>query len=979
MKKISYFIFLVFFTGAIQFNVYAQYNWAQATSGGYTYRYVTNDPMKARFYTLKNGLSVILSPNKVSPRISVQIAVRTGSNNDPKDHTGLAHYLEHLLFKGTDQYGTLNWEKEKPLLDQIDELYEQYNGTTDADKRRAIYKQIDAVSHEASKFSIANEYDNMMRAIGSQGTNAYTSFEQTVYVENIPSNVLDRFLSIQAERFRNPVIRLFHTELEAVYEEKNRGLDNDGNKIQEAILSAVFPTHNYGAQTTIGTIDHLKNPSIKAIREYYHKYYVPNNMAILMAGDFNPDEAIAKVDQYFGYMESHPVAEYQGPTEAPINGPVTKEVYGPSAETVRIAFRSARSGSKEAMLADLAGSILSNGKAGLIDINLNKQQKVLNAGAGLMQNKDYGIFVLQGAPRQGQTLEDVRTILLSQVQLLKDGKFDASLIKAIAANEKLRLLQGLDNNNARLTNLVDEFIKTKGAGWDKNAAYIDDMSRISKEEVVAFANTFFGDKNYAVIYKRKGEDKNVSKVEKPPISEVEINAGKASPFVKSVLETKYPAIKPVWVDYQKDMQQSKLGKSAVLYVQNKDNAIFRLTYWFDMGSWNNKLLPVALQYLQFIGTKKYTAEEISKKFYDLACSYNLSAGAEQTSVTVSGLQENFTQAVALLEEILATCQPDETALENLKQSMLRARLNMKSNKSAIVEAQRYYALYGPKNPYNNALTDEQLNSIKAEDLINILHSLTGYEHSISYYGPDALPGFLTKIGQMHKIPATWNKTIPPVKFERTKQTANQVLFSNYDAVQADIYWARNIDIYKPQNEALTNLFNDYFGGGMGSIVFKTIRESKALAYSTYALVVSPTRKDDQLSFIAYVGCQADKLNEAVDGMNDLLNHLPQNDQSFANSQQNLLKSIETDRITPDRIIFSYLNAKRKGIEYDIRKEVYQKYGSFKFSDIAAYHDKELSNKTYTYCIVGSDAKISMDDLRKYGVVKVLTPEELFGF
>ena len=359
----------------------AQHKWQQSTSGGYTYKYVTGDPMNARFYTLKNGLTVILSPDRSEPRISVRISVRTGSNNDPHDQTGLAHYLEHLLFKGTDKYGTLNWQREEPLLNQISKSYEEYNTVSDPKRRSEIYTRIDKTSNDAARFSIAGEYDNLMAFLGSQVTNAYTSFEETVYMEDIPSNVLDPFLLVQAERFRNPVIRLFHTELETVYEEKNRSLDNDNDKVQNAIFSTLFPTHNYGLQTTIGTVEHLKNPSIKAIKEYYKRYYVPNNIAIAMSGDIDPDDVIGKIDRYFSYMKPAPVKEYLGPVEAPVNGPFIKEVFGPSAESVSIAFRSAKSGSKDAMITELVSAILSNGKAGLVDINLNKQQKVLEASA----------------------------------------------------------------------------------------------------------------------------------------------------------------------------------------------------------------------------------------------------------------------------------------------------------------------------------------------------------------------------------------------------------------------------------------------------------------------------------------------------------------------------------------------------------------------------------------------------------------------
>src|SRR5580658_9472039 len=178
-----------------------KYVWRTDSSAGYTYRYVTNDPLQARVYTLANGLTVLLSANHKEPRVAVRIAVRAGSNTDPRDHTGLAHYLEHLLFKGTDRYGTLDWAKEKPYLDKIDALYEEYNSTKDPVVRRRIYHRIDSISGVASHYAIANEYDKLMADIGSQGSNAHTWVEETVYEEDIPAGAMDKFLAVQAERF----------------------------------------------------------------------------------------------------------------------------------------------------------------------------------------------------------------------------------------------------------------------------------------------------------------------------------------------------------------------------------------------------------------------------------------------------------------------------------------------------------------------------------------------------------------------------------------------------------------------------------------------------------------------------------------------------------------------------------------------------------------------------------------------------------
>ncbi|MEO6356630.1 MAG: pitrilysin family protein, partial [Ferruginibacter sp.] len=417
-------VLLLLFTGNTLFSQTIGHEWKQATSKGYTYKYVTGDPAKARFYKLKNGLTVILSTTAKDPRIQCYIATKAGSKTDPSDHTGLAHYLEHMLFKGTDKFGSLDWGKEKPELDKIDDLYEQYNHTTDTTLRRSIYHNIDSVSGKAASFAIANEYDKMMSSMGAQGTNAFTSFEQTVYTDDVPSNAVDKYLAVQGERFRNPQFRIFHTELEAVYEEKNRTLDNDARKVREKLFSGLFKNNNYGRQTTIGTIEHLKNPSLLEIRKYFNTYYVPNNMGVIMSGDFDADAMIKKIDKAFAYMQNKPVPPYRFDPEQPITAPVTEEVVGPDAESISIGYRLPGNKSKDVLLADLVGQILTNGKAGLMDLNLVKKQKLLRASASAFTLIDYGVLFMQGTPTQGQSLEDVKALMLGEIENLKKGNFD---------------------------------------------------------------------------------------------------------------------------------------------------------------------------------------------------------------------------------------------------------------------------------------------------------------------------------------------------------------------------------------------------------------------------------------------------------------------------------------------------------------------------------------------------------------------------
>ncbi len=963
----------VFFTAGAQTG---GIEWKEATAGGYSYKYVTNDPAKARFYTLKNGLTVILSPTSKDPRIQCYVATKAGSKNDPASNTGLAHYLEHLLFKGTDKYGSLNWAKEKPELDKITALYEVYNKTTDAAERKNIYHQIDSVSGVASTFAIANEYDKMMSAMGAQGTNAFTSNEQTVYTDDVPAGSVDKYIAVQAERFRNPQFRIFHTELEAVYEEKNIGLDNDNRKVNERMFAELFKNHNYGKQTTIGTIEHLKNPSLVQIQKYYDTYYVPNNMAVIMSGDFNPDILIKKIDAAFSYMQTKPVPKYTFEPEAPVTAPIIAEVTGADAESISIGYRLPGNKAKDVLLADLVGQILTNGRAGIIDLNLVKKQKLLRASAYTYTLIDYGILGLNGAATSGQSLEEVKTLMLGEIENLKKGNFDDNLIVSIINNQKKNKILATETYSGRAGDLMDAF--TSELDWREQVAYIDQLSKITKQDIIAFANNYFKE-NYVVIYKRKGEDKNVVKVEKPAITPVETNRNSQSDFVKKINAMPATAVKPMWVDYNKDLQKTNVGPAQILYVQNKDNSIFRLRYRFDIGAWNDKKLPVAAQYLQFLGTDKMNAEDITKAFYKIACSFNISAASEFTTVTIEGLQENFDKAVRLFDDLITNCRADETALTSLKARLAKARTDAKLNKGQILNGLTQYARFGAANPFNNVLSNDELAGITSAELVNSLHSLSSYPHKILYYGPQPLAPLGTDLKKLHSIPASFKAVPAAKKFVFTTQTKNEVLFADYNMVQVETRWIRNNSKYNAAEEPVVGIFNNYFGGGMGALVFQTIRESKALAYSTFAFYAVPEKKEDPFYTIAYVGSQADKFNESIAAMNELLNVIPEVQTSIDYAKSSIKQDIETERITQDNIIYNYLAAQQKGLTSDVRKTTYYAIDKIGYKELKDFHTKNLANKPYTYCIVANEKKVSEADLKKYGEVKKLSLQEIFGY
>ena len=943
------------------------------------YETATNDPLKARIYTLDNGLKVYLTAYDDAPRVQTNIAVRAGSKNDPSDATGLAHYLEHMLFKGTNIYGSLDFEKEAPMLDKIEALYEEYRtiDMDDEENRNRVWRQIDSISGEAAKFAIANEYDKMVSGLGAKGTNAYTSNEKTVYINDIPSNQIEKWLKLEAERFRYPVFRLFHTELEAVYEEKNRGLDNDGRKMFEALMDNLFPKHQYGQQTTIGTISHLKNPSLTEIRKYFNKYYVPNNMAICLSGDFDYDETINLIDKYWGGFEKKEDPAFEVIQEAPITEPVYAEVFGPEAERLYIGFRFDGANSEDAKMLTMVDMVLSNSAAGLIDLNLNQAQELIGGGCFPYVLEDYSMHGFYGSPKQEQTLEEVKDLLLAQIEEVKAGNFPDWLIGAIISDLKLNQIKKLESNSGRANEFLDAF--TLGISWEDHQNEMAELEEVTKQEIIDFANANYSD-NYVVVYKRNGEDKSVQKVTKPAITPVSVNREDQSEFLVNLLDEEVADIEPVFLDFENDIEKTTVGDVALIYKENTENERFKLNYILDMGKDHDNRLKLAVDYLKYLGTAEMSPAKKEEEFYKLGCDLSVSCSADKIQVTLSGLADNFNESVALFETILAGAVADEEAFVDLKMSIVKKREDAKLNKQIILwSAMGNYAKYGKNSSFTNILSEEDLNNVTSTELIELIHNLTSYEHRILYYGPDEMIAVVDKLTALHTN-NTELKAIP-AKQEFIENTMDKplVYVVDYDMKQAEVMMLAkgsklNIDEY-----AIIKYHNEYFGGGMSSIVFQEMRESKALAYSVYSTYTIPKEADESHFLMSYIGTQADKLSDAIVGMTELLDVMPEAEANMNNAKEGIEQKIRTERLTKSRVLAEYEKAQKLGIDYDIRKDVYEGIKSFDMSSLRDFHNSHIATGTRIVMVLGSKDDLDLEVLKQYGEIKHLTLEDVFGY
>lgn len=948
-------------------------------AASYQYTTIPGDPLGVRQYTLQNGLRVFLSVNKNEPRIFTNICFRVGSKYDPADTTGLAHYMEHMLFKGTNRIGATNWERESELLEEIADLFETYRQTTDSAERQEIYKKIDQLSYDAALLVAPNEYDRLMTAIGAKDTNAYTWVEQTVYVNDIPSNELHRWVKLERERFRYLALRLFHTELETVYEEYNMSQAKDFRKGHQALRKMLFPTHPYGTQTTLGRPEHLKNPSMRNIEAFFNTYYVPNNAAICLAGDFDPDEAIALIDSHFSDWNSVDFPPFQYEEQPPVKGPLRDEVLGQASSYLQLGWRMGGGRTDDYLLGLLIRQMLYNEQAGLFDLHLNQQQRVLNAEAFNWIYEDYSILGLYGKPREGQSLEEVEQLLLAEMDKLRRGEFPDWLLEAAIRDMKLADLKAVEKNNSRVGAITTCF--TLGIPWERFVKRYDWLQSLTKEDIVSFIQNRLLPENYAVVYKRQGDDPNIVKVEKPSITTAPLQKEAISDYARDFLQTPPSRMAPIFADYASIHREVWQPGLRFDYVHNPQNPLFRLDYIFEMGKNHSLELGLGFIYLPYLGTTKYSAAEIQQEFFRLGLHFEAYNYDERCHVSLTGLEESMEAGIQLMEHLLSDAQVNIDSWEAVVADIITKRANQKQNKDIILRsALSNYAKFGAASSFTHRMPEAQLRKLPPEAALSWVKNIHQYEHRIYYYGQQSAADAAAIIRRYHKVPSTLKAPPTAKQFPEQVMESNKVYFAHFPMVQNDILMmSKGTPHFNMAEHRIHDLYNEYFGYGLSSVVFQEIREAKALAYSTYAYYNSPVKADRAHYLRAYVGTQPDKVADALPTLINLLENMPVLEVGIEQARLSLLQRIESDRIPPRRLYWEAQGSWDINLEHDILRDIYEQLETSNSQDLINFHEQYVKGRNYHISVMGDRSSTPLKYLEQFGEVQELSMEQLFGY
>ena len=955
---------------------------------GYQYRYVTKDPFNARIYTLKNGLTVYLSRIPVQPKIAYRMVVRAGLADSPANATGLAHYLEHMLFKGTERIGALDYAKEKPLLDKIEQLFEKKRKTADPKEKEKIYAEIDRLSSEAAKYAVASEYGTLIRFIGGTKFNASTSLDWTRYEVDIPAQELPKLLQLESERLRNPVMRRFHTELETVYEEFNMNKDSDWRSIFNAYNSRLFFPHPYSWTPFIGKPEHLKNPSIAEIKVFLKKYYVAPNMALLLIGDLEFDRTIQLVDKYFSGLPTGPVSARNAPRPKERTAEEHVTISSPNYEILAIAYRF-EPGLRNELLANLLLSLLYNkDETGLLSTDLVLPRKVQYASAFLDFNRDGSSFSLFGLPKKGQTLDQLADLLKAELRKVQNGEFDEALLKAIILNYRKKQISARIHLSAAENVYLKVFIS--GQDYAENLRVVEDMEKIGKKEIMEFAKSL---KNGVRVDKVIGKADKSGRLPKLKITPVALNSGKISDYGKAFQTQKSaPLPKLDVIDFKKDFSILPMTNGDRLFYSNRpspvNGTLFSLKIYVDAGSHHDPLLPLAIQYLDFLGTEKYDAKVLRREFYNNAVSFSFSCGDRRGSLNLSGFGSKMKRALELANHFLQNVKPDEKAWQDFVTRTMHDRAEVKKSSHISFDVLKTYVIYGPEacnNPFifAESFSEKALRKLTGKQMVELVQRYFLMPRFYSYVGPEKAERLKKILEKELARPTNLTAMTPPKKHCFTPLAVDRprIFLLPYDTAQLTVGFYSRAEKYTPDpvKTAKRYLFNDYFSEGIGSnVVWQEIREARGLAYWARASYVESGEKGHYDTVYGVMGTQPDKFFDAADQMLRLFRKMPLNSRDIEKSRSQLLKNLSSSRSYGD-LSWIWFSAEKKGVKRHLIPDIFAALQKLTPQDIADFAEKELASRQYDIFVVGPVDKLDRKKLEKYGEVIHVTPEQIFGY
>jgi len=939
--------------------------------------------LETEIYRLDNGLTIYLNEDHSLPSVIGAVAVKGGSKRDPADATGIAHYFEHIMFKGTDQIGTVDYKSEKVYLDSIAGFYDKLATASVAEEKANIQLQINRLSIKASEYAIPNEIEKILGEMGGTNLNAGTSNEEIIYYNIFPANQIEKWLDVYSHRFIKPVYRLFQSELETVYEEYNMYKDNRFSNAFETFSKAFYPNHPYGVPV-IGYPEHLKNPSMNKMNEYFETYYVANNMALVLSGNFNTDEVKPMISRYFGEWKRGEIPPLPaGYKIEPFHGRNLVQERMTPVKFGILSFRSVPLGHEDEPVLDVISGIMSNGsQTGLID-ELVVDNKLMQGGTTGIRYIEAGGEMVFFIPKIiGQSLKKAESLVDEQLKNLKAGKFGDELLEAVKTDIIVNYERNFEDQNSRGYMMVMAFVKEKD--WKEILEYPDKIKSITREDVLKAAQKYFGD-DYLVFYSKTGFPKKPESI-KPAFEAIPSSKkDMKSEYAKRIENMPVIETKPDFIEFGKPGMKSNEVTITDLnplthlyYTENKVNDLFDLTIRFGIGTYEMPVLNQLAGYMQLIGTDEMSLKEISGNLQKLGASYSFNAGREYFNIRITGLDMHLDKILKLVADLIYNPKPDDSKLKNLYEAIKAEEKMEQDDPETLGLALYMYAVYGDRSPFIKRLSVKEVRELTSDTLLNALNKVIHYEADLHYSGTIGLPELEEKIKSGLSLDLVSIKSNSPVKNEYKEYSVPVVYFlDDKKAIQSKNYFFIPGNPVKEEDKPYMNGYTEYLDGGMQSIIFQEIREFRSLAYSSGANIYHPFYPDEKTSLTAYVGTQADKTREAIEVMHKIINTPPEKSDRIEMVKKSLIQSINSNKPGFRHISESVASYHKKNYTTDPRKQWVEIYKKMNFEDIVDFYNSQFYKKPAITTIIGDKSMICTDWMSAYGTLIEVNKKDIF--
>ena len=928
---------------------------------------------------LGNGLTVFIKEDHTQKDILGAVVVRGGAKLDPVDATGTAHYFEHMMFKGSTTLGTKDYISEKVYLDSIRDQYELLRLDKDNQEfRAAILKKIDRLSVKAAQYAIPNEFSKVMSSIGATGVNAYTTYENIVYHNSFPKQSIEQWVKLYVDRFQNPVFRLFQSELETVYEEKNRSMDNVFRVVMEEVYKGFYPKSIYGQKTVLGTVEDLKNPSIVSMETYFKDNYNANNMALVLIGDFETDEIIELLNSKFGRIRDGRKAVIPSMQEDAFDGRlVIKKRLSPIAFGV-LGFRTVKISHDDEIILDVIAKLLTNNEnTGLID-TLSVNSKLLEA--QVLQDKHYdksGMFIFYVPKPVIQSVSNGEKLIMKQIEKLKKGDFDDQLLIAVKSSMLREELLSREQSRHILSNIINSYMSEKEY---VEREFILNLEMVNKAEIIRVANLYLGD-NYLSFQSKVGFPKK-ELMDKPNNTPLNIEDEKAqSVMAKKIENMPIHEVNPYYIEFDKDIIITDLRENLHLYyVENPLNNIFSINIRVAMGELQEPKVEALAYYLNNAGVGKYSNVDFKKKMQLYGSSVYFFSTRDYFTIKVYGFDNKLDQTLSDLGDLLSNFSEDKKIIGKLVKDNKMEYKIIKKDLNSKIGFLNEYALYGSQSMYLNRLTNKEIKKLDYSSIKELMNRVLSKQTYIHFVGRSNLELLSSYISNNIPFSKTLLRGNSPFLRDLTTYTQSRFLFlEDNDALQSHIRITIPGNRLEQDGRDILKPYNYYFGVGMNSVMFREIREYRSLAYSAYAYYSVPYRFDKKGYFNAAMSTQADKTNESIELLENLILKMPINEDQIKSLRSFLVRSFNSDMPSFRTKSFAVQYWKQQGYNSDPRVYSYPVYQRIDIEKIIDFHHLNVGGKKSTTSIVGNSKRFDIEKIKIGKQYKKLKLKDIYRY